>query len=57
MWVDDWRVGLPDEYEVGGSVGPDLTVVEAEQSGGVVVGAGGVQEEDVGEGAVSSPFK
>ncbi|KAL9325749.1 hypothetical protein ACSQ67_006394 [Phaseolus vulgaris] len=41
MWVDDWRVGLPDEYEVGGSVGPDLTIVEAEQSGEVVVGAGG----------------
>ncbi|KAL9319736.1 hypothetical protein ACSQ67_011575 [Phaseolus vulgaris] len=24
-WVDDWRAGLPDEYEVGGSVGPSPT--------------------------------
>ena len=56
-WVDDWRAGLPDEYEVGGSVGPGPTVVEAEQFGEVVAGAVGVQEEVVGEGGVSSPFK
>ncbi|KAL9277033.1 hypothetical protein ACSQ67_025411 [Phaseolus vulgaris] len=40
-WADDWRAGLPDEYEVGGSVAPSPTVVEAKQSGGVVAGQEG----------------